>query len=83
MDEMIDVIKAQILTYAVEKRTIEGLSEITESITIVMANILSVPPERTHKTAVKMVRIALSELERDMLEEAVDTPEGICNGERN
>ncbi len=82
MDKMIDLIKVQILTYAVEKRTIKGLSEITKSVTIIMANTLNISPKRTHRTAVKMVRLALAELERDMLSDAVDTLEGICNGER-
>lgn len=65
MAEMIDLIKAQILGYAAEKRTIEGLSEITENVTLGLASTLNTSPERVHKAATRMVRQALCELKQE------------------
>ncbi len=83
MNILTGLIKMQILTYPISERTIEGLGEITESVTISLADTFNVPLKRARKTATKMVRLALAQLRNDMLQDAIGTLKDICNEERN
>jgi len=81
MDGMINMIKAELFTYALEERVAEGFKEITENVAISLADTLNIPLERTRKTATKMVLLAMAQLRNDMLRDTVDTLGGVCDKE--
>lgn len=81
MDKMINMIKAELFTYALEERVAEGFKEITENVAISLADTFDIPLERARKTATKTVLLAMAQLRNDMLRDAVDTLRDICDKE--